>query len=566
MQGIEIPLGAPLDQLIKDFGGAEKLVKKFKDQVNDSLGKTGTGVKSATKDFTGLSRVIQDLPFGFIGIQNNITQLLPAAGALGLGISVLVSAVTFAQTGFSNWTRGLVDTKKAVDDAKLSGDDYLATLDQISQASLRGTQSAQSELTNLQLLYKQYTDNNNSLDQRKSAYSQLQNLYPAYFGNLEFEQKATGATEKAYKTLTDSIIATAKARAFSDKIAENSIRKLENEQKATDLKVKQDDLVSKGLERSRKNQEALNATYNEQQKQFKLSEEQIKVNLDAEEKRIRNSAEFIRLQQQINNLNTDSNKITEKNIALEKQVQGQTAAGGLLTGGVGGKGGGQIAKAQQQQFDRDKQISIQRLNSLDAFLLKYRETESQINRTPLIPIESLTQTLTQPIETFQSNILPQLQSSFQNFFDEILIRGKLSFESLGKSILNTFASVLANQATTGLLALLGDKASQAKASTGIIGGIASLFKGGDTAKGLGKFLGKALPVAGIALGAASVLGGLFKKKESVPIPAQSNIIGTSSSGSFSSSFSPTEVVFRIQGNDLLGVLNRAQARNRRFGP
>jgi len=84
-------------------------------------------VNRSRADFTNWGRVIQDLPFGFIGIQNNLTQLIPSIGAFGLGFSVLVSAITFAQVGLSNWTRGLEGNKKAVDAASGATKEYADT-------------------------------------------------------------------------------------------------------------------------------------------------------------------------------------------------------------------------------------------------------------------------------------------------------------------------------------------------------------------------------------------------------------------------------------------------------
>ena len=76
------------------------------DNVSSAAGATGGKVVKMGKDFTGLSRVIQDLPYGFNAISNNLTQLVPAAGAAGLAFSALVAGLSFAQIGLSNWTRG----------------------------------------------------------------------------------------------------------------------------------------------------------------------------------------------------------------------------------------------------------------------------------------------------------------------------------------------------------------------------------------------------------------------------------------------------------------------------
>jgi hypothetical protein len=84
------------------------------DGVEKSAGNTGKGVKKLGTDFTGVSRVIQDLPFGFMAIQNNLTQLLPAAGAAGLALSALMAGIQFAQVGLTYWTRGVKEADEAM--------------------------------------------------------------------------------------------------------------------------------------------------------------------------------------------------------------------------------------------------------------------------------------------------------------------------------------------------------------------------------------------------------------------------------------------------------------------
>jgi hypothetical protein len=84
------------------------------DGVEKAAGNSGKGVKKLGTDFTGMSRVIQDLPYGFNAISNNLTQLVPAAGAAGLAFSGIVAALSFAQIGLANWTRGSKDASDAM--------------------------------------------------------------------------------------------------------------------------------------------------------------------------------------------------------------------------------------------------------------------------------------------------------------------------------------------------------------------------------------------------------------------------------------------------------------------
>jgi hypothetical protein len=181
----------------------------------------------------------------------------------------------------------------------------------------------------------------------------------------------------------------------------------------------------------------------------------------------------------------------------------------------------------------------------------------------------------------KDNILPQLSSSFKTFFDDILMNGKFSFDALGQAIKNTFLSVLASEATKGVLALLagGDKKDGSK-SKGLIGIVGSLLKiggkkaaastaltsGGSAtlASGTAATGGALLPIlAGVA--AVAGIASLFKKKQQAPIPQASSTISTSAAGS-AQDFGGGRVVFEISGTNLIGVLNRAGAKLQRFGP
>ena len=97
----------------------EQTSRRVSSSVNtmaQSFNRAGTSLKKSKTDFTNLSRVIQDLPFGFIGISNNLTQLIPGVGALGLVFSGLVAAITFSSTGLRNWGVSSEEAKKKADD------------------------------------------------------------------------------------------------------------------------------------------------------------------------------------------------------------------------------------------------------------------------------------------------------------------------------------------------------------------------------------------------------------------------------------------------------------------
>ena len=325
MQGIEIPIGAPLGQLDKDLKGANAKLSQFAAEASKSAGVLGgavvKGSNSAAFALTNLGRVAQDAPFGFIGIQNNLNPLLESfsrlkqetggtgsalkalgqsligPAGLGIALSVVSSAVLFYQQYQQR-------ANKTTNDAKKAADEYINTLGQLQQVQLKGATSAQEELTTLSLLFNQYKDQNSPLENRKAAYEELQKLYPAYFKNLDFESNAAGKTKTAYDLLTTSILANARAKAAADLITKNATRQLENEQKIIDLTTeseKQRAIANKALI-------ATKAAGGE------LEEAKALADLTASLGKQRE------IQSQINNLKTDSNLLTDKNLQLEKSI------------------------------------------------------------------------------------------------------------------------------------------------------------------------------------------------------------------------------------------------------
>jgi hypothetical protein len=235
----------------------------------------GTGANFATKGMKNLSgsagqvnmefaRIIQDAPYGMMGIGNNIQQLtanfgqlrtqagstkvalsaalssmMTPAAALTLGIAGLTTAWTLYEKWSQKSAKATKEGADAMENAEQSADDYLKTLDELTRSKVQGQLDAQKELTTLKLLYKQTQNTALSLRDRTRAVDELQRIYPTYFGNLKDEDILAGKAATTYNKLTTSILATAKARAAQDLIAENARKQLLNEQKIVDLKEKQ---------------------------------------------------------------------------------------------------------------------------------------------------------------------------------------------------------------------------------------------------------------------------------------------------------------------------------------
>lgn len=136
--------------------------------------------------------------------------------ALVVGITLL----TVYGKDVVEWTKGLFKSKQAIDMNR-------ASIDSLSQARLKGAQSAQTELSRLKLLYQATQNDALGKKEQLKAVKELQDKYPSYFGNLSSEEILAGNAAKAYKNLAAAIIESAKARAYEDKIVENEKKLLE---------------------------------------------------------------------------------------------------------------------------------------------------------------------------------------------------------------------------------------------------------------------------------------------------------------------------------------------------
>jgi hypothetical protein len=235
-----------LDQL---GNAAQSTAPKF-----EQLGKATSRYNAIGIDF---ARVIQDAPFGIIGVGNNITQLAQSFSGLGkagdslvsrlkLGFAqifssgnLLVLAVSAITTVWTLYEKGAFKSEEATKSLSQRLDEYREKLQGVTKANLEGQISAQKELSNLKLLQIQAQNTNISLEKRLEAVDQLKKQYPEYLKNLTDEQILTGKVGESYKNLTDDIIALAKAKALSaelDKKASDILTlRLQEEQRANEI-------------------------------------------------------------------------------------------------------------------------------------------------------------------------------------------------------------------------------------------------------------------------------------------------------------------------------------------
>jgi hypothetical protein len=210
-------------------------------QAGDKLDKFGARAGRANNVLIDTGRLISDLPYAlnnFGAVGNNIgpvferfTELRKETGSvsgafkalggslIGVGgIGLAISIVTALLTVFGD---KLFSTKTATAEAEAANKKYRDSLENIEESSRK---SAQQEIARINVLTKIAADNTQSLENRNKAINELQESYPAYFGNLNKEILLQGQATLAINEATQALLKRAAAQAAEKKFAESSER------------------------------------------------------------------------------------------------------------------------------------------------------------------------------------------------------------------------------------------------------------------------------------------------------------------------------------------------------
>ena len=198
----------------------QKLKQQY-DELGKSLDKVAPAAERSSKKMSGsnktmmsLSLILQDLPYGFRGIQNNLPALVgsfaAATGAIYLGFSALIAITTAYEKEITQLIFGIDDL--ALANKKMND----AVADNLGQAK--------SQIAVDQSLLKIINDTTQSTDNRKKALNQLKEEYK---GNIELQKidinDGTKLSE-VYGKIENALIRKAKAQAFAGLIAEEEAK------------------------------------------------------------------------------------------------------------------------------------------------------------------------------------------------------------------------------------------------------------------------------------------------------------------------------------------------------
>lgn len=230
------------------IGAETNEAEKGINRVQNSLNKLKPASAQAGQALTNLGRVAQDLPFGFVAIQNNLNPLLESfdtlkkqsggakeafkalasslagAGGFGIALSVASAAVTFFTNGFGAWTKGFVSGKKSVDDTSDSlfnfGDTLSKVTDEVSKSVADATK-----------LFNALNGGTLNAGQRKKALDELKQINVEFFGSLKDEKGVIEGLQLAYDGYLKRLTAIGRAKAIESQLTKLFDKKLELELK-----------------------------------------------------------------------------------------------------------------------------------------------------------------------------------------------------------------------------------------------------------------------------------------------------------------------------------------------
>jgi hypothetical protein len=267
----------------------EQQIAKFNAQLEETnaeltrlnaLGKSfaNSGVKSfdnlkrssgaATGSAIAFGRIIQDAPFGIIGVANNIQNFGEQFAALGgkattagqklsMFFSALITpanlailAVSALTAAYQAYSLGLFDADEQTKDLrseseKLSDSLELVTknLNAVDSARLEGNKSAVNELVELELLNSVLNDTSKSELERIRAYNLLLEKYPRILGSITQEKALVDGLGDSYLTLVSAINQKAAAGAIQKGLEELYLQEIKLQQKVINETNTQNNLL-----------------------------------------------------------------------------------------------------------------------------------------------------------------------------------------------------------------------------------------------------------------------------------------------------------------------------------
>ena len=254
---------AQLEQTNAELTRLNALGKSFSAPAVKSFDNLKRSAGAATGTAIAFSRIIQDAPFGIIGVANNIQSFGEQFAALGgkaatagqklsafftaliTPANLAILAVSALTAAYQAYSLGLFDAEEETKDLRSESEklnDSLQLIEKnlnaVDSARLQGNKGAAEELTQLELLNKVLTDVNKPYSERIRAFQLIKQGYGSQLGNMTEEKALAEGIGDAYIRIVSAINQRAAAEAIFDKIVDlkkQELGLLEKETKEFDL-------------------------------------------------------------------------------------------------------------------------------------------------------------------------------------------------------------------------------------------------------------------------------------------------------------------------------------------
>ena len=538
--------------------------------------KVEDSAKGARIALTNVSQIAQDLPFGFIGIQNNIPGLVQSFGKLStesggavaalkamgsaligpagilLAFSAVTSIVTVVLQKYGSLGNALDALFSKTNLAKKAQEDY-------NKAFAQAVGSTALEYAEIVILTNALTDLNKPLKERQAAYVELKKISPDVVAGISEESIATGTYTTLLNDNAKAIIQLLKLKAEESAIS-NILTK--NAEELATLKIEENKLVKeqasaqRDLDKAKKEgilvlgagrnadqlaiiainnaAKSIKANQLEQSKLNKVADDYLKI-LDPT---IKGIAEIDRRTKELNDTLKEQQKVTKppkvpkapKPTKAEKEEQlydffGIPFPKDIIKG----------FESTIKQWEAYYKKSSNRISksgflrpTLSPFQLQKPTLEGlQTDETKarLAELQNIAQGYLRVKDLLQNTFFQPLNSAFETLFT----KGTFAIKDFTKALLNSIGQIAAKLA-----------------ATAIVNGLISMF---------------AVPFGG-AFAAGGLLGGLGNLLGGIGGRSGSANFGGVQGGGFGMSGSVNMV---LRGTDLVGSINRTNSQISRVG-
>lgn len=565
-----------LNQRYSQLLDQQKALRNF--GVAQEFNKTADASKNARTALTSLSLVAQDLPFGFIGIQNNLPGLISSFGDLttkskGIGgalkelgstlvgpagiflaFSVVTSAITFAVQKYgslSNAINVLIGTTSALTEQQVL----------LNKASASAAGNAILEESKLKILSKTLIDLKQPYKNRLAAYDELRKISPDVVAGIDRENISSAASvdiiDKQVKARLELLKLKVQEAGINAVLEKNSADLAVVRQKLS-VAQQQEYEFSRKLEMSTKNQGAAALAASQGINTYAISLNKVRgtiAELEQEQSKLVgiNEQYFKQLAPIVNStaeINSQTQTLIQNYKDQAKAAREVTGIGNIYEGegGVGTiiEDNAKVSKAFAASrkiinTSIKKSIELRRKEFLKSPVRpvgaapaglsvdKIQQIQDEVSK--IGELARIEDKILKVRSTLEEGFFRPLQRSFTDF----LLEGKFTFKEFGNSVLDAIKRIVAKLAATGISKLLANLLAPG------IGGVIAGAEVGSAAGNGGFF--------------TNLLSGLFR---GVAAPSFGGVTG----GGMEMA---GQVNLLLRGSDLVGAINRTNAQISRTG-